>query len=137
MFDTILEGFRKTSESTLRVQQDMVKQLTQQWSSFPTTAGTASTEQIQNFQKRWTHLLLETMKKQRQSLDSLYQSGIEMFEQFLRLSDAKSPEECRRAADELWRKFFEVSKVQSEAQFREAQEWAVKSFEMTQQNGRS
>ena len=33
MFDRVLEGFRKASESTLQMQQDLFKSWTQQWLS--------------------------------------------------------------------------------------------------------
>ena len=50
-------------------------------------------------------------------------------EQALRISEAKSSEECVRVVEDVWRKLFDAVKGQSEAQFREFQTWAEKSFE--------
>ena len=129
MFDQVFESFRKASESSLQMQQDMFKQWSQQWLSAAPTGG-ASAEWGGAFQKRWSELALDVLNKQRESLDTMYRSGIQVLEQTLRLSESKSPEDYRRVAEDVLRKLYETFKDQSEAQFREFQKMAEKSFDM-------
>ena len=136
MFDMIFEGFRKAQESSLQAQQEIFKQWTQSWMASPSAASN-STEWGRNFQKRTMELTLEMLHKHREAIDATYKSGIQVIEQAFRLTDAKSPEDYRKVVEDLWRKMFEISKDQSEIQFREVQKWAEKSFEMNQQNGRA
>ena len=129
MFDRMLEGFRKASESTLQMQQDLFKSWTQQWlSAQPDTTG-VSAEWGRAFQKRWFELALETLKRHRDSLDAMYKAGIQTVEETSRSSGIKSPEDYRRMVEELWHKLYQAFKAQSESQFRDFQSWAEKSFE--------
>ena len=130
MIDQIFEGFRKASESSLQMQQEMFRQWTQQLQAVPESAAGLSTEWGRTFQKRWLDLALELLHKHRESLDTTYKSGIQLVEQSFRLSEAKSSEDYRKTAEDLWRKLFETYKDQSEAQFRDFQTWAERSFEM-------
>jgi hypothetical protein len=129
MFDLLYETFRKASESSLQMPQDMFKHWTQQWLSAPPNAAGASAEWARTFQKRWTEMAIETLNKHRESLDSTYRAGIQLIEQTFRFSDAKSSEDYRRIVDELWHRLLEMAKEQSEAQFRDFQTWAAKSIE--------
>jgi hypothetical protein len=130
MLDQLFEEFRKASESSLQVQQDMFRHWAQQWQTVTPNAAGMSSEWGRTFQKRWVDLTLEALKKHRESLDSVYQSGINLIEQSLRASEAKSQEDFSRVVEDLWRKVFDTLKGQSEAQFRDFRAWAEKSFEM-------
>jgi hypothetical protein len=48
----------------------------------------------------------------------------------LRISEAKTPDDYRRMAEELWRKMFTVCKDQSETQLRGFQKGVEELFEM-------
>jgi hypothetical protein len=63
-------------------------------------------------------------------MDSAYRSGIQLIEQTFRISDVKSSADYQRTVEELWQKLLDVLKEQSEAQVRDLQTWAAKSFEM-------
>lgn len=129
MYDRLFEGFRKASESTLQMQQDLFKSWTQHWlSAQPDTLG-VSAEWGRALQKRWIEMALETLKRHRESLDGMYKAGIETIEQASRSSGIKTPEDYRRMVEDLWHKLFEAFKSQSESQFRDFQSWAEKSFE--------
>lgn len=132
MFDQIFESFRKASESSLQMQQDVFKQWTQQWQAAPTSATGASTEWARDLQKRWVDLTLEMLNDHRTSLDNAYKSAIQAVEQTFRVSEAKSPEDYRKVAEDLGRKLFETFKQQSETQFREFQKWSERTAEMVQ-----
>jgi hypothetical protein len=131
MFDNVFDSFRKASESSLQMQQEMMKNWAQQWpSSGPMATG--SSDWGRNFQKRWMELGLELLKKQRESLDAAYAKGIELIEQSCRMSEAKSSDEYRHMIEDLWRKLFDTFKQQSETQFRDFQKWSEKSVEIAQ-----
>jgi hypothetical protein len=132
MIDQVFESFRKASESTLQMQQELFKQWTSQWSAVvpmaaaptaatPTAAGTpaAWTEQAQTFQKRWLDTVTELMNKHRESLDAQYRAGIKAIEEIFKVADAKSPEDYRRLTEELWRRGFESIKSSTESQIRD------------------
>jgi hypothetical protein len=131
MLDQFMEGFRKASESTLQAQQDMFKYWTQQWTG-TNPMGAASGDWGRGIQQRWKDLAVEALNKQRGALDATYRAGIEVIEHTFRLSEARSAEDLRRAAEELWRKLFDTVKAQYESQFEEFNKWTERSFEMAQ-----
>jgi hypothetical protein len=129
MLATAFEEFRKASESSLQAQHDLFRQWGQQWLSSISSA-TAS-DWGKAAQKRWAELAVEALKKQRQALDSLYQSSIDLVEGSARVAEVKSPQDLGQMAEDFWRRSFDTLKGQSETQFREFQSWLEKSFEMT------
>ena len=126
MFDLLFESFRKASESSMQVPMDIIKNLTQQ---MPSASG-AGMEWSKTFQKRWAELAIESMNKHRESMDSTYRAGIQLIEQTFRISDVKSTADYQKTVEDLWQKLLDVLKEQSEAQIRDLQTWAAKSFEM-------
>jgi hypothetical protein len=132
MLDQLFDTYRKTSESWLQMQQDMFKNMTQQWTAASPNAAGAATEWNRNFQKRFIDLAVEILDRHRQSLDATYKAAIEILAQSSRVSEAKTAEEYRRGVEDLWRRWFESVKTQSESQFRDVQNWAGKSLEIVQ-----
>jgi hypothetical protein len=128
MVDQIFDSFRKASESSLQMQQEMLRYWTDRWGAVP-TATVASGDAARNVQKRWVELGVELLDKHRASLDSTYSAGIQLIEQAFRATDARSPDDYRRLSEELWRKLFETYKSQSEAQWSAFQQWSAKSAE--------
>ena len=136
MIDQVLDNFRKASESTVQLQQELFKQWTSQWTSAaPTLPGVNSdpaawTQQAQTFQKRWLETLTDMMNKHRESLDAQYKAGIRAIEESFRVNEAKSPDDYRRMTEELWRKSFENLKSSTETQIRDFQAAAQKWCEL-------
>jgi hypothetical protein len=133
MIDQVFDSFRKASESTLQMQQELFKQWTSQWSAgVPTPAGTpaAWAEQAQTFQKRWLETVTELMNKHRESLDSQYKAGIKAIEEAFKVTEAKSPDDYRRLTEELWRRGFDSVKSSTESQLRDVQAAVQKWFEL-------
>jgi hypothetical protein len=130
MVDMLFENFRKASESSLEMQQELFKQWTQQWLAMPANATGTSNDWGRTVQKRWAEIALEALHRHREALDSTYKAGIQVVEETFRASDAKSPEDYKRMVEELWRKLFELFKTQSESQFRDFQSWAEKSIDI-------
>jgi hypothetical protein len=132
MFDQMFDTFRKASESALQMQQEMLKNWTQQWMAAPTKATSGSADWGRTFQKRWVELGVELLNKHREALDSTYRTGIDVIEQSFRTSEARSPDEYRAMLEDLWRKLFETFKAQAESQFHDFQTWSTKSAEIVQ-----
>ena len=131
MVEQLFDSFRKASESSLQMQQEMLKHWTQQWTTVTPQATSVSSDAVHNAQKRWLALGVELLDKHRASLDSTYAAGIELIEQTFHTSEAKSPDDYRRLTEELWRKLFETYKTQSETQWDAFQQWSAKSAEAT------
>jgi hypothetical protein len=128
MLDQIFELSRKATESSLQMQQLLFKHLTQDWQALsPTTLGADCGA---NMGKRLADATIETLNKQRETIDSAFKAGIQTLEQLNRISEAKSADERVRTAEDVWRKLFDAFKGQAETQFREFQTMAEKSFEM-------
>ena len=127
--DQIFESFRRASVSSLQMQQELFKQWTQQWPSTPNMAG-FSVDWVQKLQKRWLEFTTESLDRQREALDSLYKSIIQVVEQVSQLSESKTPEDYRRTTEELRHKMFETFKEQSDVQIREFQKSAEKWFDV-------
>src|SRR6185436_20014352 len=128
--DQIFESFRRASVSTLQMQQEMFKQWTQEWPSAPMNVAGVSMDWVQKLHKRWFEFTGESLNRQRELLDSMYKSLIQVVEQASRLSESKTPEDYKRTSEELRHKMFETFKEQSDAQFREFQKSAEKWFDV-------
>ena len=132
MDDQLFDTFRKASESSLQMQQEILKHWTERWASSASQAPNASSEASQHVQKRWLALGVELLNKHRASLDGTYSAGIQLIEQSFGTAEAKSPEEYRRLTEDLWRKLFDTYKSQAEAQFDAFKNWSTKSAEAVQ-----
>ncbi|HLK92082.1 MAG TPA: hypothetical protein VKZ18_19475 [Polyangia bacterium] len=130
MLDLMFEAFRKASESPSQLPFELYKGWAQQMlSGQPLLAGGAF-DWGRTLQRRWIELVVESLHKHRESLDATYRSGIQLIEQTLRSSEAKSPEDYRRATEDVWRRLIDLLKQQSESQVRDFQTWAQKSIEL-------
>jgi hypothetical protein len=132
MDNQLFDSFRKASESSLQMQQEMLKHWTDGWAASAPPSPTPSSEASQKLQKRWLALGIELLNKHRASLDGTYAAGIQLIEQSFGAAEAKSPEEYRRLTEDLWRKLFDTYKSQSEAQFDAFKNWSTKSAEAVQ-----
>jgi hypothetical protein len=133
MLDQVLENFRKASESTMQLQQDLFQKWTSQWptTSSPATPGTTAwAEQAQAFQKRWLESVTDIMTKHREKLDTQYKAGIRAIEDAFRVTEAKTPDDYRRMTEELWRKSFDSMKNSAETQIHDFQKAVEKWFEL-------
>ena len=141
MFDQMTETFRKATESTLQLQQEMFRNWTSQWSqaagvAVPGTSaatgvatGAAWMEQVHAFQKAWSNQVTDLMNRHRDALDTQYREGIRTIEDAFRVGEAKDPEQFRRLTEQLWRQSFDALRSMSEAQTRDFQAAAEKWFE--------
>lgn len=133
MLDQLFDTFRKASESSLHMQQDMFKYWTQQLNGGASGAAGNTGEWSRTYQKQ----VIDLLNKQREALDSAFKTGIQLIEQSFRASEAKSPDDYRKTMEDLWRGLIDNFKTQTESQYKEFQKWSEKSFETAQQNGQS
>jgi len=132
MFDQLIDGVRKASESSLQMQQEMFKQWTRLFSGQASEAGTQAADWGRGSQKRWVELGIEMLNRHREAIDTIYKSGIQVIEQTFHVAEAKSADDYRRMIEDLWRKLFELQKEQSESQFRDFQTFYEKSAALVQ-----
>jgi len=114
-FDQVFECFRKATESTLQMQQDLWSQWTAAWPVFPKSLP-PWTQQVQRFEEQWSQGMTELMRKYQQTWERQYKTGMESFEEALHLAEAKDPVEFRKQVMGLWQKSFENLKELAEAQ---------------------
>ena len=151
MFDMILENYRKATESTMKLQQDVLRNLTMQWtqmlpqtsgaqtSGLPSMGGPASgsampgaawLEQLSDAQKKWGETVTDMLNKHRESLDAQYKAGIRTIDEAFKVGEAKDPQQFRRLTEELWKHSFECLKSVAEAQTRDVQAAMQKFYEV-------
>ena len=152
MFDMILENYRKATESTMKLQQDVLRTWTMQWPQMfgaqtfglPFMGGPASTgvrsgsampgaawlEQLSDAQKKWGETVTDMLNKHRESLDAQYKAGIRTIEEAFKVGEAKDPQQFRRLTEELWKHSFECLKTVAEAQTRDVQAAMQKFYEV-------
>jgi hypothetical protein len=134
MFDQLFSTFRKASESSLQVQNEVFKYWGQQWAAMAPNGVAGPNDPTRNVKTRIMELGVELLHKHRQSLDAAYAAGIEIIEQSFRASDAKSPDDYRRLVDDLWRKVFDTFKAQADSQLDAFQKWSATSVESANNN---
>jgi hypothetical protein len=146
MFNMLLENYRKATEATMKLQQDMLRNWTLQWPQMfgaqtfgsplmgmPTAnsamPGAAWLEHFSAAQKKWAETVTEMLNKHRESLDAQYKAGIRAIEEAFKLGEAKDPQQFRRLTEELWKQSFECLKTVAEAQMRDVHSVMQKFYE--------
>lgn len=141
MFDQILDNFRKATESTIQLQQEMTRQWFQQWASMPglpnpgnmfgTTAAAApvASAPVASAPKQASEVVTELLNKHLKTLDAQYQAGIRTIEDAFRVLEAKDLEQFRKLTEELWRQSFNSLKTVIESQLRDFQTATAKGIE--------
>jgi predicted ATPase len=130
MFDQLFTDWERAAEASRQMQQEMFKHWTQPWLSAVSNARVGANSRA--FQKRWMEFAVEMLNRQRESIDTSYQSAVQVLEHALRAAEITSSEDYRRIVEDLWRQMMENFKNHSEAQLRDFQKWAERSFEMAQ-----
>ena len=129
MFESVFDSFKKVTETTLRMQQEMYEKWISLWPGLKPNQ-TPFAEPLQKFQKKWAEFYEEMLKKQRETLEVQFKSGLKNIEEAFRLAEAKDPEELRAKTTELWQKVFETLRQTYEAQLRDLQTIAARWTEM-------
>jgi hypothetical protein len=104
MFDQLIDGVRKASESSMQMQQEMLKNWTKMFSAPMGEAGVPGmpADWGKGGQKRWLELGLEMLNRQREAVDGMYKSGIQIIEQTFHVTEAVGATTIAAWSD-LWR----------------------------------
>ncbi|MFO0907998.1 MAG: hypothetical protein U0794_06505 [Isosphaeraceae bacterium] len=135
MIDQVMEQFRRATESTLQIQQQLLQQWSQQWTHLPFPGftgmpgmpgmpagmtppafGTPMADQVQVFQKRMAAAVTDLLEKHRAALDAQYAAGIRTLEDAFRIGEAKDPAQLLRLTEEFWKHSFDCLKTLAEDQ---------------------
>jgi len=152
MVEMILENYSKAVESTLKLQQEMLRNWTMQWPPFGTqvseppvtktststsatpasasaTPATAWLEQLRTAQEKYAEAVGEMLKRHQETLEEQYRAGIRAIDDVFRLGKASDPEQIRRLSEELWRRNCEVLKTAVASQMHDVQSVMQKWYE--------
>jgi hypothetical protein len=145
MLDTMLENYSKAVESTLRLQQEMLRHWTVQWTPFGsqalglTSAGTPRSrgatpeavwpEQFNVAQTKWAETVTEMLHRHQETLDEQYRAGIRALGDASQLGAAKDPEQFRCLCEELWRRSLETLETAVASQMHDVQAVMEKWYE--------
>jgi len=145
MVDMILENYSKAVESTLRLQQEMLRHWTMQWLPFGTqvfelpltgtstsvseTPAAAWLEQLSTAQRKWAEAVADMLKRHQETLDEEYRAGIRAIDDEFRVGEARDPEQFHRLSEELWRRNCEVLKTAVASQMHDVQSVMQKWYE--------
>jgi len=145
MVDMILENYSKAVESTLRLQQEILRTWTMQWSPFGTqlfglpltgtstsaseTPAAAWLEQLSTAQRKWAEAIADVLKRHQETLDEQYRAGIRAIDDAFRVGEARDPEQVHRLSEELWRQNCEVLKTAVASQMHDLQSVMQKWYE--------
>ena len=121
MYDQVLGNMKQATETSLKMQQDVMQQWTALWPGLPAPQS-AWVDKVRDFQKQWTDTVSELAHKHRNTLDQQYQVAIESLEEAMRVGEASNPEEFRQRTEQFFRKSLECMRDASEAQLKEYQE---------------
>jgi hypothetical protein len=128
MFDQVFDNLRKATEATIQMQQELFQKWVSLWPTLPTAPATVT--EPAKFQKKWLEIVGELLKKQRETLEAQFSTGLRNIEAAFHLAEAKNPEELRTKTVELWQKSFECLQKTYEAQMHEFQNVAAKWVEL-------
>jgi hypothetical protein len=127
MFEPVFESLRKATDATVKMQQELFSKWT---ALFPALPMVPAAYEPLKFQKRCVEVITELTRKQRETLEAQFNSGVKTVEEVFRLCEAKDPEELRTRTVELWEKTFDSLRHVYDAQAKDFQTAAVKWGEL-------
>jgi hypothetical protein len=142
MYEQVLESMRKATESSLRMQQDVLQQWSALWPGLPgpglpglPSAQGVWMDKVLEFRRQWSNAVSDLAHKHRNTVDRQYQAALEALDEALRVGETSNPEEYRKRTDQFCRKALECMREASEAQIKEYQEAMGKLSELVAKVG--
>jgi hypothetical protein len=136
MFDQIFDCMRRATEINVQMQQELFKRWTALWPGVPAVPGVPGgpapswVEQIQRFQKKWTDAVTEVLKRQRETAQEQFSTGLKHIEQVFAMAEVKDIETLRARTLELWQRTFALIQQAGESQVRDFQAAASRFAEV-------
>jgi len=129
MTEQVLDSVRRATESALQAQQEMFRHWSDCWAGRPNSRS-ATGDLGHTFAGKWTDACSELLKKQRESVETQFNSVLKAIEAALRVTQAKDPEQFLTKVIEFWHKSFESMGELAEANLRDFQAAVVKWGEL-------
>ena len=127
MFEPVFESLKKATDATVKMQQELFHKWT---ALFPALPMVPAAYEPLKFQKRCLEVIAELTRKQRESLEAQFNTGVKAIEEAFRLCEAKDPGELRTRTVELWQKTFDSLRQVYDAQARDFQTAVAKWGEL-------
>ena len=118
MFEPVFESLRKATDATVKMQQELFNKWT---AMFPALPMVPAAYEPLKFQKRCLEVMTELTRKQRETLEAQFNSGVKTVEEAFRLCEAKDPAELRTRTVELWQKAFDSLRQVYDSQVKDFQ----------------
>lgn len=126
MFEPVFESLRAATEANVQMQQELFKKWVGMFPGLPAAGG----EPFPKLQKKWFEFVAALVKKQRETMEDQFSTGLKNIEEAFRIAEVKDPEELRVKTIELWQKTFEYIRQAYEVQLRDFQAAVVRYTEL-------
>jgi hypothetical protein len=129
MFEQVFDNLQKATESTVKMQQEMI----QKWvEAFPATSSAVPnvTDAFAELRQKWEEVSVDLLKRQKEMVDRNYEAGLKSLKEVFDVADAKSPEEYQQKVTELYSQSFESMRQLTESQMNELKAVMEKWSEM-------
>jgi len=123
-FEDMFESFKKATEFTLQMQQEMFKM----WPGFAKPPSTPA-DQFKGLYQEWLRGLQELAKNYQEMWERQYKTGLESLESAFEVVSTKDPTELHEKLVELWQKSFNSLKELTQSQMKHFQEVIEKGME--------
>ncbi len=124
----IIDSVRKTTESSVALQQDLFRKWVSMWPGVPISVIPFGG--LAKFQKKWVEVLSELIQRENDTLAVQFKMGFGTIEKLFRLAEAKDPEQLRAKTMEFWQKTFDDLRLISETQMHSLQNAVAKLTEV-------
>src|SRR4051794_7721332 len=95
VFEEVFQNIRKATETSLKMQQEMLSQWLILWPGMP-TPQTAWLSQIQQFRSKFMSTISDLARKHGDVIDRQYKAALESLDAALEATESSTPEEARR-----------------------------------------
>lgn len=130
MFEQVFANLQNATESTMKMQQEMLQKWVQAFPTAATSGASAPTDAFADVMKKWQEVSTEILTRQKTMVDQNYEAGLKSLEDVFSVAEAKSPQEYQQKVTELYRKSFESLRELTEAQVSEFKAAAEKCSEL-------
>jgi len=118
--EQLFEGFRKTTEWTVKTQQDLFREWTTLWTGVAKIPQPA-TREAQEARDTWARKMEELTRQQQETWGRQYKAAMASLEDALKTTEGKDRAELRREMTELCQKSFDCWKDLMQAQMKNVQ----------------
>jgi len=128
MFEQLFDNFRKTTEATVQVQQEMFKNWA--WLGQVVPPPTPYFGDAQKYQKKCGEVVGEQIKKQCMLAEAQFSAGLQYMDEVFHLAEAKNAEDLYAKTAKLYQLAFAWQRVTCETLLRDFQAAVAKWTEL-------